>query len=131
MSSFVVGDLTVNRILGYMYFDRARTTVVSDLRKLGINTETDPARLGLKMIQLNCRATGERYREKVKALYSYRMETCSRIQAIKSLTCWLYQCAEGNIPERSRLRRIMERYRNDLAMAVVDETPEYNAAEWG
>lgn len=131
MSSFIVEDATINRVLGHMYFDRARTTVVSDLRRIGINAETDPARLGLKMMQLNCRATGVRYREKYRAEYSYRLETCTRMQAIKSLTCWLYQCAEGKIPERSKLWRIMKEYRDDLAMAVIDEMPEYNAANWG
>lgn len=131
MSSYVVEDQTINRALGFLHSDQYRSTVVHRLRELGFDAENAPAALGLAMMKLNCRATGVRYGEKYQAAYAYKLETASRIQAIKSLSCWLYQCAEGTIPERSKLYRVMKSYRDELAMQVVRSQPEYDSAAWG
>jgi hypothetical protein len=56
----------------------------------------------------------------------------SECQMFKSLKCWLYQCAKGEIPEKSVLYRVFSHeiclY---LALRIVQEMPEYEKAEWG
>lgn len=131
MSSYVVEDQTINRVLGFLCFDQYRSTVAHRLRELGLDAEDDLRPLGLAMMKLNCKATGVRYGEKCQAAYAYKLETATRIQAIKALSCWLYQCAEGTIPARSKLYRVMKSYRDELAMQVVRSQPEYDQSAWG
>ena len=60
--------------------------------------------------------------------YRYDCEPCMRLQALKSLRCWLYQCREGDVPE-SPLYKIFDAYAYQLAYAIVSESKDYAAAE--
>lgn len=64
------------------------------------------SRLGQTMWDLNQLALGNRYKDKQEKLrYVYRdiYMFFSHVQSYKALRCWLYQCWQGEIPEKSRL----------------------------
>ena len=48
---------------------------------------------------------------------------------IKTLGCYLYQCAEGRVP-REPLYRALEAWERELAFWVVRRLPQYEAAPW-
>jgi hypothetical protein len=58
------------------------------------------------------------------------LDAFSPAQLFKSLQCFLYQCSEGNVPERS-LFKALDALLNLLAPAIDQESPEYDAAIWG
>lgn len=91
-------------------------------------------KLGQKMWDLNQLALGYRYGDEKEVLsYSFFDVSglVSRIQMFKSLRCWLYQCAEGEIPEKSVLYRVFnEKISRFLAMRIIEDMFEYDRAEW-
>src|SRR5687768_5382879 len=108
MSAFLVGEKTINKILTEL--DKtvriASTWAEKEVEsKLGIDY-SDPdwkTKLGQKMWDLNQLSLYYRYGDQKKELvYTYQTIPCSKVQALKALHCWLYQCAEGNIPEDSK-----------------------------
>lgn len=52
-------------------------------------------------------------------------------QFLKSLHCYLYQCAEGGIPEKNPLYAKLQLLADHLARHVLDKLPPYQAAVWG
>jgi hypothetical protein len=58
------------------------------------------------------------------------LDAFSPTQLFKSLQCFLYQCSEGNVPERS-LFKALDALLNLLGPAINQESPEYAAAIWG
>ena len=140
MSAYVVDDETINRVVTHLdNDDRARWNLEQIREALGTAT-VQPEALGLAMFKLNVEAVGQRYPD-LKSIedmpgeighyeYAHRIELCGRVQALKSLECWLYQCSEGNVPERP-LFQAMQSMAHSLAMDIVASTPEYERAKWG
>lgn len=58
------------------------------------------------------------------------MTKAERIDCYKAISCLLYQCSEGNVPETSLFGELAK-LRNDLAGIIVCGLPEYEAAPWG
>ncbi len=52
------------------------------------------------------------------------------VQFYKSLSCYLYQCSEGNV-DRRVLYRDLKRVAANLAENIVGNTAEYQSAKWG
>lgn len=140
MSAFIVENKTINRILAYMIAD---SDLCCYLDTLGLDftddklIEASATMLGRAMLAMNCAAYDARYGEgqaaKVLGDDRYRYEsikTPSRFQAASSLRCFLYQCSEGDIPER-KLFKAISHYADALAWSIVRDTPEYKNAEWG
>ena len=50
-------------------------------------------------------------------------------KALKTVTCFLYQCSEGDIPERVLYKRV-ELYRLTLQNKIIGELKEYDDAPW-
>jgi hypothetical protein len=128
MSAYIVEDITINRVVSYLLCDQLASAYVErKLAEAGIDLNA----LGQHMLDLNIRAVDYRYDEtnEGRALVP-ALVPVSRIQALKSLRCWLYQCSEGDIPEEP-LFQIMNGYSDDLAYTIVSELPAYERAEWG
>jgi hypothetical protein len=53
-----------------------------------------------------------------------------RVTAYKAISCLLYQCAEGDVPE-CPLYQDLERLAARLAADIVRSLPEYEKAPWG
>lgn len=120
MSSFVVEDEIINSVVNFLskYRVHGSYLFLEDVNaETGCNLETAEGRtaLGNAMFALNCNAVEQRYgageAKEFRALdYQYRSTIPpTLIQAYKSLSCWRYQCAEGDVPESSLLYAAMGR----------------------
>jgi len=136
MSSFVVEDRTINRVLTFLQHPGTGLEFLERFAAMKLETNVHDPRelnmLGLRMLALNHEAYGARYGEEVDiATYEFRtVPMTTRMQAYKTLQCWLYQCAESTIPESSELYQAFEEVKNHIAAAIVSELPAYDAAEW-
>ena len=57
------------------------------------------------------------------------LKPISEVQIKKSLDCYLYQCCEGDIPEKRFYLGVVD-FRNRLANKIVNGLAEYDDAEW-
>ena len=62
--------------------------------------------------------------------YYYSKVTEKHFQIYKTLQCYLYQCSEGNVPDRKLYKGIAELVKV-TAIMLVGGTEEYNNAKWG
>lgn len=141
MSAYVVSNETINAILAFMKADSGRSPhIYRSLENMDLVwTGKDAAwALGCMMLDLNIEAVCARYSdEKADVLKEGRefehngILPPSRIQAFKSLQCWLYQCTEGHIPEESDLFKAFSDVRNKMAVYIVNHLKEYDTATWG
>lgn len=132
MSAYVVEDKTISRILSYLEHqdDWSKGYILRQCAEHGI--AGDLAMLGQRMMDLNVLAVNVRYGESYEAdRFTFTYEIVDKMQAYKSLCCWSYQCAEGEIPEKSRLYRLMETLKGTIAASIVADLPAWNQAEWG
>jgi hypothetical protein len=53
-----------------------------------------------------------------------------KVQFFKSLQCFLYQCSEGNVPDRPLFKALQD-VEAFLAPTVNQDSPKYNVAVWG
>lgn len=143
MSAYVVDDVTINRILSYALepgpAERAglHRWLGARLAPLGlalVNT-ADAAHLGTLLRALNVEAVTQRYGEDLDGMiperpFAFEMVPVSAVQAYKSLCCWLYQCAEGNVPAGG-LYAVLEGLGGVVAESIVKSLDAWDAAEWG
>jgi hypothetical protein len=52
------------------------------------------------------------------------------VEQFKAITCLLYQCCEGKVPDSS-LYAELDRAAGELAQRIVQDLPEYDKASWG
>ena len=144
MSAYVVDNETINGVLGWLNRAQHRQAMYAASRLDSAGYPVDQTdrleALGQAMYQLNIEAVRERYPgESDDTLpgpigpkeYTFNFGTpmVSVHQALKSLECWSYQCAEGDIPKR-KLYQTMEGVANDIRSAIIDSLPEYEQAKW-
>lgn len=138
MSAFVVGDKTINQVISWIS-DQPANSVYH--RKVKEAFNLDPMRgvhcgqLAQEMLELNIRAVRQRYEDADQAQMipdggTWSYELTSSIQAYKSLRCFLYQCAEGDVPETSILYNILDELSDEMAHDIVCDLPEYEKAKW-
>lgn len=127
MSSYVVEYKTIDRIITGLaiYY----TNFI--LEDWGFEDNND---LGRFLLGMNIDAVDLRYNEtndrKCVDDYVYIYQpSLSRVQFVKSLACFLYQCFEGNVPSRD-LYIELERIKNVVAYDIVVNMPMYDEAEW-
>ena len=51
-------------------------------------------------------------------------------QMLKSMECYLYQCAESEELENSIVYKEIQRFKNAIICKIVHSLPEYDAADW-
>jgi hypothetical protein len=137
MSAFLVEKRTIDKILTHVdvkirqsdwYKEKVEKELGVDLNDADWRTK-----LGQNMWDLNQLSLGYKYGDpKEELTYEFETIPCSPVQAYKALRCWLYQCAEGDIPEVSKLFNTFDRVLGPAwAEFIVARTPEYDEAEWG
>lgn len=106
----------------------------NELLKLGFNLKYKESceRLAKEMVLLNYEAVNDRYNEnnnpqEFKCNFN---RSNSIYQILKSLKCWLYQCAEGDIPETSNLYKTMALVQYLICEVIATGTNEYENADW-
>jgi hypothetical protein len=135
MSAYLCEDKTINRVISFMDTDRDSTWAKDQLGKTGFSV-TRPQELGKAMYDLNCRSLQARYGENAPAefgaddSYKYEYELCSRMQAFKSLRCFLYQSCEGDV-ENEPLYQVLDKIADCWAGMIVSRLPEYDRLDWG
>lgn len=131
MSSFIVQDATINVIVSHLFRDRDAGAI---RRQLPPGDQMTPAELGEAMYKLNLAAVENRYGDLAAATmcdlsYRYHEVLDTRVRVIRALSCWLYQCSEGEVPN-DPLYQLMAKYQGYLAMHFVRCLPEWDAAPW-
>jgi hypothetical protein len=155
MSSFIVENKTINRIVSFCFWEHdsiLKYEIRRNLKEVNIDLEQsfkDDAELdkylkcfGEELLKLNLLAFYDRYKhikdiqkEIKEAIKEYEFEDLplkdrSILQVLKSIQCLLYQCSEGNIPEQP-LFKVLEKITEHLKSHIINEIPEYNQAVWG
>ncbi len=145
MSCWMVEDKTINQIVAFIAAGEpygAPHRWVENLKRahdryqLGpFNLETGRrdrwAELGCEMHLMNRAAVEKRYegREKI-APYAYHMvKAPGPIDAHKLLTCYLYQCSEGDSIGTLELYRNLEKTLQHVGYGIIQALPEWNAAD--
>ncbi len=144
MSAFVVEDKVINDVVNYLASSR-RYGSFEYHDSLGAELMIDATNrkelegLATDMFRLNCNAVEQRYgageAAKFRDLdFSFVAQHAgfivNPIQAYKSLGCWLYQCAEGDVPKTSLLYAAMLKIKAEMAENIVSSLPEYESAKW-
>lgn len=157
MSSFIVENKTINRIVNFCYWtheDILKHKIQRELKEAGINLhqvlsneETDKILkcFGEALLKLNILAFYDRYKDSEKISKEIKQEMKeavkdyvyfdvpskerTHLQVLKSIECFLYQCSEGNIPEEP-LFITLHNIAECLKSYIINEIPEYNKAEW-
>jgi len=141
MSAFIVSDNTLQNIVRFLDLDvrfssssKCYGSFKHILLKRGFNLEyrEHKDRLIKEMALLNRLGVNERYDEKAleKEVHFIDDFAPSLVQAYKSLGCFLYQCDEGDIPEKNDLYKMFSEIYNQLAHVLARTLPEYDQAKW-
>ncbi len=130
MSAWIVSKKTIDSILSS---DTFRNLFNSDFnRERILDSDSYKTRIGQGMWNMNYEAVNQRYGQKEKAPnYKFSSIETSEIQAYKNLNCLLYQCSEGDVPEKWLLYKRLRWIEGRWAGCIIDELPEYQQAEWG
>jgi len=145
MSSFMVGPKTRARILAWLQRyrhgasrqgDRFSHCAANFAEMVGVELDDDNhiGMLDYELYRVNRLAVFERYGDLDMVPEFERATNGERVpshfQMVKTLSCYLYQCAEGHVPETDFYKAV-ETLRSSIALAMVYSMPEYDAAEWG
>ncbi len=148
MSAYIVDDETINRIVAglswaseFGEWDRPLPKPTS--KKLNL-VYAGPDAFGNILRNMNAEAVSSRYPNdnpdelpgpvdsngKNSPYQYHQVEPPSPVQMVKSLQCYLYQCAEGNVPENN-LYKALDAYVSELCIHIVTNSAEYSTAKWG
>lgn len=135
MSSFMVCNATLNVIATKV---RELYEIRESVRRLfdpimSLEHTSFVKYLHSGLLELNVEAIFQRYGKKAKKIvaidkYGYSNHQSSNIYAYKAIRCWLYQCAEGDVPKEP-LYKAMEKFSLLLAGEIVENLKEYDEAD--
>lgn len=141
MSAYVVDDSTINNIVSILSRKANNSNhfaTYGALAKLGYNLgqPKDDKRLADDLFNLNVQSVCERYDDDKPENYDFSFgyvpglfDVPPTIQAIKSISCWMYQSCEGSCYDHP-LYKAMEKLRGDLSYEIVSDMEVYSMAEW-
>jgi hypothetical protein len=142
MSAFIVEDKTINTVVTWLALEIGLSdgyVLRKKVKRLGYNYHTYSwlQTLANDMFQLNVDGVNARYgngeAEKFRPLnFKYQSHyVLTTTQVLKSLQCWLYQCAEGEVP-KTKLYKFFDTFVvMHLLKKIVYSLPEYDKANWG
>ena len=141
MSSFIVEDETINRIVSYLSYAQYQEFWQRQIKKkynFDLKAFEGRQSLGRFMFNMNVKATGQRYSESEFGIgdmrsmifeYNDSVWAGDTLQVYKSIKCWLYQCSEGSVFD-SEDYKFFERIQGSIADDIIDKMPEYENAVW-
>jgi hypothetical protein len=136
MSAYIVEDETINNII----FSINR--ICKDKKPFEKILKTDyltNQELGVELLKLNLKAVTSRYGKKklekgeLNCFETFKYKEIyglSLYQEVKTISCFLYQCSEGNVPN-SKLFKLLDNLRGDISLEIVHNSKEWNLAKWG
>lgn len=130
MSAFEVEKATIDKVVTMLYADKLSSTDCAQLDAVGLRL-WEMNHLALKARYGADEPHGVKYEHQVpKGYYSHNPPTLAvRCAMLKAANCFLYQCSEGDVPELALYCEVAKA-RHDLALAIVSDLPEYEAAPW-
>lgn len=139
MSAFIVSDKVINRIVNYLNRNPSVFRHVFHDSGYKLDDSDDLARLALDIYTLNYDAVNERYAHVKGALpgesdlsFQFRLGAeglATPVQVFKSFQCLIYQCSEGDVPERP-LYALLEKAASALASEIIRKLPQYDKCTW-
>lgn len=123
MSAYLVDSITIDRFLsGY-------SRSVKDWKPIEDNKLSE---IGKGFLKLNRKAVNYRYNEKQRyPEYAFKKVFNVPLSwSIKAGNCLKYQCSEGNF-DKTKVYKEIEEYLFTLAMHLINNMAEYDAAPWG
>lgn len=146
MSSFIVNDLTINRIVTFLFEYKGRygnpfADIKKEFREMGfkivdLNENFERKAFGTALKILNAKAVFQRYKGKISVgeieatkEYKYQIVRTSLHQAYNHLRCLTYQMSEGDVPE-TELFKVLEKLETEMAIEIAEQTKEVKDAEW-
>lgn len=134
-----MADKTINRVLTWLYWTPSDSIrigyIYRQLKKAGYkldDKETDREfnKLGQAMLKMNYDAVNSRYDEKTETTeFKMKDEKARLTQVLKSLQCFLYQCAEGSIPKR-KLYKAFKDIEVSIMSEIIETQTDYEKMEW-
>lgn len=155
MSAYVVSNETINKILAgleytkwkHMDYPRAPKSLYG--KEYGPEFEPEQlAQSGRDLLALNVRAVQARYSDLAKKtatavvaefnldneagefVYVAGSHTPKPVELFKALQCFLYQCAEGDVPSDPLYEELND-WANSIARHIVYQSDEYEKATYG
>lgn len=133
MSAYIVEDETINKILTRIELGRDhhwfRILAAAACNLPDASTEQKLEFLGACMSNLNILAVDARYGEEAdrgdlqEDPYRFAYAGATRIESVKALDCFLYQCrSEGEVPQHP-LYQALDAYRTALCREIVQASP--------
>lgn len=132
MSSFLVSKATIDACVAAIHHNAAYCSTHGMLYATSMDT------LGKDLWAMNNDAVSARYPldtveplandDKIEA-YRYKTTFPTMVQMLRSVQCLIYQCSEGNVPERELFRQL-ETVADLLKDRIVSDLPAYKAAKW-
>lgn len=129
MSSYIVGDQTINRMVTHLKLNRDLDWLKREFSAAIAGSTGDfCVDLGAALFALNVCGVEARYGKgeaaKFRPLdYRFRLEPASGRQVYGEIATLIYQCSEGEVPE-TRLYKLLVEFK----AAVADDVIEQNAA---
>lgn len=135
MSAYVVEKTTINNIVSWLSHEFLHSSHLRSIaERFGFDVESYgwEDRLVKAMYALNIEAVNQRYHEQnqIEEIVYSPYPWVSKISALKALSCWLYQCSEGNVPQ-TKLYQCLAEIEKQIALNIVMDLPEYEQANWG
>lgn len=138
MSCFIMNDAILssvaNEVVKYITSDSTYFIFSEIKRKLdkiiNYDYKNGSKRLFDKMAELNRKAYYYRYGEESEKGHYTNPKPLTKIQLIKQLNCFLYQCNEGEF-NKAELYKCIDEFKNELEHHYICCLKEYDEAPWG
>ena len=136
MSAFIVSERTMKDIIYNLFWNHEFKNQTSILDRYGYKTSEDFDRLAIELYKMNREAVKQRYNEaddsdyiKIPEKLNWDGGKIDKFQALKSMRCLIYQCAEGNVP-KTKLFKFLEELIESWTWYIINAMPEYEKARW-
>ena len=141
MSAFIVDYKTIDNILSLRLNQKLlnnccyfRSEFDNICNNNGYDIYKDLSRIGKKFLRLNIESVNYRYSENTDfdyaENYNFKDTDASIKQAIKNLSCLMYQsCEEENYKEKTTYKQL-EKLKELYTSAMLYTDKEYSDAEW-
>jgi hypothetical protein len=139
MSAFIINTSVMAKVVTAILLNHDTFDGESTCRSALLSTPTDAqkeagTKIGRKLFLLNRRALRARYGCSTVGLPDFAFRewaAASPVEQFKAMSCLLYQCSEGTLPDTQLLYGELNRAAGELAQRIVQDLPEYDKASWG
>ncbi len=139
MSAFQVGENCLYNVLAIIENSHGYGEHYEKAQSIIKMAKKEPAKLFDYLARLNIYALTERYDSRMADMvselkYNEQAHTKAKMyqnkyQLLKSLSCYNYQCSEGNAIKED-LHKVCEGFFNEHCSDIVMRLPEYERAKW-